>query len=96
MNNPSVALRFKFQLLPKTKGFLSVVTLDTFTTVQCTETNSGLYLLLEVRFVSHFYMSALSVHQLIYLKYTNADDHVKPVFKYGVLSQFSQPAPRGT
>ena len=40
--------------------------------------------------MSDFYISALWVRQLIYLKYNNnADDDVKPVFKCRILSQFS-------
>lgn len=37
MNNPSVTLGFKFQVLHTMEEFLSVVTLNAFTTVQCTE-----------------------------------------------------------
>jgi len=37
MNNPSVTLGFKFQVLHTTEGFLSVVTFNAFTTVRCTE-----------------------------------------------------------
>jgi len=37
MNNPWVTLGFKFQLLRTTEGFLSVVNLNAFRTVRCTE-----------------------------------------------------------
>jgi hypothetical protein len=37
MNNPSVPMGFKFQVLHTTEGFLSVVTLNAVKTVRSTE-----------------------------------------------------------